>query len=52
MIPRELAAGRFFTPEEDRRAARVALLGATIADTLFPDGHAVGRTVQVDGRRV
>ncbi len=49
MIPRELSAGRFFTPEEDRRGARVALLGATIADTLFPDGHAVGRTVQVDG---
>jgi putative ABC transport system permease protein len=49
MIPRELAAGRLFTPEEERRGARVALLGATIAETLFPDGQGVGRTVQVDG---
>ncbi len=47
--PRELAAGRLFTAEDDRRAARVALLGAEIAATLFPDGRAVGRTVLVDG---
>jgi putative ABC transport system permease protein len=49
LIPRDMAAGRLYTHEEERRGARVALLGFEIADTLFPGGHAVGRTVQVDG---
>jgi len=49
MIPRDLAAGRLYTPEEERRAARVVLLGFKIAEALFPDGHAVGHTIQVDG---
>ena len=47
--PRELTAGRLFTPEEERRGARVALLGATIAETLFPGGQAVGSAMLVDG---
>ncbi len=47
--PRELAAGRLFTPEEEHRAARVALLGSDIASVLFPAGDAVGRRVIVDG---
>ncbi len=49
LAPRELAAGRLFTADEERRAARVALLGATIAETLFPDGRALGRPVLLDG---
>jgi len=49
ITPRELAAGRLFTPEEEHRAARVALLGADIAQVLFPAGDAVGRKVIVDG---
>ncbi len=49
LIPRDLEAGRFYTPEEERRGAKVALLGFKIAETLFPDGQAVGRKVQVDG---
>jgi putative ABC transport system permease protein len=49
MIPRELASGRLYTFEEDRRGARVALLGYSIAETLFPDGRAVGHSVQIDG---
>lgn len=47
--PRELAGGRLFTPEEERRAARVSLLGAEIAEVLFPGGDALGRRVIVDG---
>ncbi len=49
LIPRDLEAGRFYTPEEERRGAKVTLLGFKIAETLFPDGQAVGRKVQVDG---
>ena len=47
--PREMRVGRVFTAEEDRRAARVAVIGANIAEALFPDGRALGRAVLVDG---
>jgi len=49
LSPRELRQGRLFTPEEDRRAEHVAVLGSSLADALFPAGDAVGRTVQIDG---
>ena len=47
--PRDFAAGRFFTSEEDQRAAHVAIIGANVADALFPDGTAVGSTMMMDG---
>ena len=47
--PRDLASGRFFTPEEDQRSAHVAVIGSSVADALFPDGHAVDRTFMMDG---
>ncbi|MCS7026851.1 MAG: ABC transporter permease [Bryobacteraceae bacterium] len=47
--PRELSAGRVFTPEEDSRMARVGLIGASLAEALFPDGKALGKQVTVDG---
>jgi putative ABC transport system permease protein len=40
-----LAQGRFFTPEEQRNAAKVAVLGNTVATNLFPAGNAVGKVV-------
>ena len=49
IAPRNLMAGRVFTPEEDRRAAHVVLLGQRIAEVLFPDGRAVGNTILMDG---
>jgi putative ABC transport system permease protein len=48
-IPRNMEAGRHYTPEEDRRGAKVTILGHAIAETLFPDGNAVGRQILVDG---
>ena len=42
--PRDFAAGRYFTPEEDQRTAHVALNGSNVADSLFPDGTAIGGT--------
>jgi putative ABC transport system permease protein len=48
-IPRNMEAGRHYTAEEDRRGAKVTILGHAIAATLFPDGNAVGRPILVDG---
>jgi putative ABC transport system permease protein len=47
--PRELKEGRFFTPEEDERGARVCVIGPQVAQALFPDGRAIGRIVNVAG---
>jgi putative ABC transport system permease protein len=44
-----LASGRFLDDTDQREARRVAVLGARIADTLFPDGGAVGREVRLRG---
>jgi putative ABC transport system permease protein len=48
-IPRNMESGRHYTDEEERRGAKVTILGHQIAETLFPDGNAVGRQVMVDG---
>ncbi|MBV8903288.1 MAG: ABC transporter permease, partial [Acidobacteriia bacterium] len=49
LAPRDLRAGRFFTPEEDLRGAKVAAIGSNLADALFPNGNPVGRAVMMDG---
>jgi putative ABC transport system permease protein len=45
--PREVKAGRVFTPEEADRATRVCVLGSQVAEALFPDGRALGQIVTV-----
>ena len=45
--PRDLVAGRVFTPEEDARMARVGIIGSSLAEALFPDANAVGRQVTI-----
>jgi putative ABC transport system permease protein len=47
--PRDLALGRYFTSEEDQRGARVAVIGSNVADSLFPGGDAVNRSMMMDG---
>ncbi len=47
--PREFREGRYFTPEEENRCMRVAVIGPLLADVLYPDGNAVGRTFIIDG---
>lgn len=44
-----LAEGRFLEDDDDRMARRVAVLGARVASTLFPEEDAVGRLVTVGG---
>jgi len=45
----ELQSGRIYTAEEERRGARVCLLGANIDASLFPSGNAVGQSILMDG---
>ena len=49
ITPRDFAAGRFFTSEEDHRGAHVVMIGASVAEALFPDGRAAGKTFMMDG---
>jgi putative ABC transport system permease protein len=49
ITPREMQQGRLFTSEEAQRGQRVALLGSSLADALFPIHDGIGRTVQIDG---
>jgi len=42
-----LSQGAFFTEDDITRAAKVAVLGSTVAANLFPAGGAVGSTVVV-----
>jgi len=47
--PRDLAGGRYFTAEEDQRGVHVTIIGASVAEALFPAGDAVGRSLMMDG---
>ena len=47
--PRELTQGRVFNEQEAQRGQRVAILGANLAEALFPTGDGVGRMVLIDG---
>jgi putative ABC transport system permease protein len=42
----QMAQGRFFDAEDDRRAQRVVVLGARVADALF-DGDPVGQAIRI-----
>jgi putative ABC transport system permease protein len=41
--------GRFFTSEEDRARAFVAVIGETVKDTLFPGLSPLGQVIRVEG---
>jgi putative ABC transport system permease protein len=49
IAPRDFAVGRYFTAEEDQRGAHVAIIGANVADSLYPGGAALGSTMMMDG---
>jgi putative ABC transport system permease protein len=44
-----VARGRFFDEEDDRGSARVAVLGARVAESLFASEDPIGRTVRFRG---
>jgi putative ABC transport system permease protein len=45
----DMRSGRFFTNAENRRRAPIAVLGADVANSLFPNVEAVGKSIDVDG---
>ena len=49
ITPRDFRFGRFFTPEENERVAKVAVIGSNLSDALFPDERPLGRTFIADG---
>src|SRR5215212_2305290 len=46
----QLATGRFFNTTDVRRRAKVAVLGASIRDTLFGNLSPVGKTIKLNGQ--
>ena len=46
---RDVAEGRFIAEPEDEGAARVAYLGADIANKLFPAGNVIGNEITIRG---
>ena len=49
LSPKDFREGRYFTEEEDNHVAHVAVIGASLAETLFPTGSALGRSFMVNG---
>ncbi len=49
--PVDLVEGRFFTPGETRRRTRVAVLGHTPAQALFPNTDPIGKRVRIGTSR-
>lgn len=45
-----IEAGRFFQPYEEVAAAQVAVIGADVADALFPGRDPLGRRMRIAGR--
>ncbi|TPG62945.1 ABC transporter permease [Hymenobacter nivis] len=43
--------GRYFTPQEMNDGRPVAIIGATIAENLYPQGHALGQEFKVRGAK-
>lgn len=41
--------GRFFSPEESAGGRPVCVIGATVAENLFPNGDPIGQTIRVGG---
>lgn len=46
----ELGEGRFFSDSEEKLAAQVAVIGADVADALFPGTTALGNRMRMAGR--
>jgi putative ABC transport system permease protein len=46
-----IAEGRAFTREEEQRAAKVVILGASVAEALFPNSDPLNKQVRIRGQR-
>lgn len=46
-----IAEGRYFSPIETNAGRQVAIIGADIAETLFPGGNPIGKEFKLSGNR-
>ena len=47
----DLTEGRWYNEFEDRTARNVCIVGAEVADQLFPNEHPIGKRIRVGGHR-
>lgn len=52
VMPFDLQAGRYFTAQESQAGRNVIIIGAEVAEALFENTEAVGKSVKVFGRRM
>ncbi len=52
MMNLNLQEGEYFTQEDENSRRRVAVIGKEIADMLFPDGDAVGKTIRITSQSI
>lgn len=50
MMSADFSAGRLFNETESAAGRQVCVLGADVAQSLFPNGDAIGQTVQIKGQ--
>lgn len=48
----DIIDGRYFTDQESRSGGNVCVLGATIAEGLFPTGNPIGKYISLMGRKL
>ncbi len=49
IIKVDLEKGVFFTPSQDKNGSKVAVIGKTVVNTLFPSGNPIGKKVNISG---
>jgi putative ABC transport system permease protein len=42
-----MQSGRFFSPEEEQRAAKVCIIGQTVLENIMPDTYALGKLLRI-----
>ncbi len=47
----DLNEGRFFSDEENQSSKRVAIVGASVEEVLYPQGNSLGKSIQIGGQR-
>lgn len=47
----DLDEGRFFTDEDDDASRRVAVIGASVEEALFPQGNSLGKSIRLGGQK-
>lgn len=48
----DIGNGRYFTPYESEHGSRVAILGHTVAEKLFPGEDPIGKDIRIGGTRL